>query len=453
VHQQQQQQQQQAAPADATHVAGRRQRAADDASDVNAGVAAAARVAVPVSLKHWALVGPNKSVMWLNAETATAGQQPPPPRASIKVAAFDMDDTLITPKSGKVFATSALDWRWLTPNTVDKLAELRRGGFVVVIISNQGGVKDDAARRLAVQEKIVSMNASAAASGVPVSAIAATHDDEFRKPAPSMWLLMRDLFRKEGVLTAAGDVDMASSFYVGDAAGRTIKTLAGRAKDFSCGDRKFAYNLGLKFFTPEEFFLGQPAVADFGWDGFGPAELAALTAGPPAAPASTGAAPKPAGELDMVVLVGFPGSGKSTYYRSVLAPAGYVHINRDTLGTKEKCVAAADAALRAGKSVCVDNTNGGKDERKLFVDVAKKYNVKPRVVALQTTEAVAQHLAEYREQFEKGPHIPGIAYTMFKKKFEAPTLAEGFAEIGSYSVSVDASKLSDDARRALLRLS
>lgn len=53
---------------------------------------------------------------------------------------------------------------------------------------------------------------------------------------------------------------MPSSFYCGDAAGRQAKWALGKKKDHSCGDRLFAMNLSLKFYTPEEYFLGQRPV-------------------------------------------------------------------------------------------------------------------------------------------------------------------------------------------------
>lgn len=48
-------------------------------------------------------------------------------------------------------------------------------------------------------------------------------------------------------------VDMNSSVYVGDAAGRP--KCGTRKKDFSDTDFKFALNLGINFYTPERFFL------------------------------------------------------------------------------------------------------------------------------------------------------------------------------------------------------
>jgi len=47
----------------------------------------------------------------------------------------------------------------------------------------------------------------------------------------------------------------------------------GKKKDFSCTDRKFAANLGITFFTPEEIFLNQPPCKEFSWGPFNPSEL------------------------------------------------------------------------------------------------------------------------------------------------------------------------------------
>lgn len=53
---------------------------------------------------------------------------------------------------------------------------------------------------------------------------------------------------------------MDASFYCGDAAGRPEKWAPGKKKDHSCVDRLMAINAGLKFFTPEEYFLAQKSV-------------------------------------------------------------------------------------------------------------------------------------------------------------------------------------------------
>lgn len=55
-------------------------------------------------------------------------------------------------------------------------------------------------------------------------------------------------------------VDYSESFFVGDAAGREAGWKAGYGADHSRVDRYFAMNVGLGFFTPEEFFLQEAAI-------------------------------------------------------------------------------------------------------------------------------------------------------------------------------------------------
>ena len=66
--------------------------------------------------------------------------------SSPKIAAFDMDWTLIGTQSGNVFPKDSKDWRFLyNTKTVDKIKSLHQDGFKVVVISNQSRLTSDAA--------------------------------------------------------------------------------------------------------------------------------------------------------------------------------------------------------------------------------------------------------------------------------------------------------------------
>ena len=58
---------------------------------------------------------------------------------------------------------------------------------------------------------------------------------------------------------------------------------------------------------------------------------------------------------EMVIFVGSPGAGKSTFWQNYMPK--YHRVNRDTLKTKEKCYKVADEQLTKGNSVVIDNTN------------------------------------------------------------------------------------------------
>ena len=60
---------------------------------------------------------------------------------SHKIAAFDMDGTIITTKSGRVFPVDYKDWRLLYENrTIEKLEILLGEGYKIVFITNQAGL-------------------------------------------------------------------------------------------------------------------------------------------------------------------------------------------------------------------------------------------------------------------------------------------------------------------------
>lgn len=83
--------------------------------------------------------------------------------------------------------------------------------------------------------------------GIPLTAIFAIEEDEYRKPDVGMWTYFMNNLN-------AGRCDASRSFFCGDAAGRPADK--SRKKDHSCADYKFALNVGIDFHVPEELFAG-----------------------------------------------------------------------------------------------------------------------------------------------------------------------------------------------------
>jgi predicted kinase len=79
--------------------------------------------------------------------------------------------------------------------------------------------------------------------------------------------------------------------------------------------------------------------------------------------------------VECVVFVGLPASGKSTFYRQRFAST-HTHISKDLLpGSANKSVRQARdlrAALGAGQSVVVDNTNPAVADREEIIGVARQ---------------------------------------------------------------------------------
>lgn len=75
----------------------------------------------------------------------------------------------------------------------------------------------------------------------------------------------------------------------------------------------------------------------------------------------------------MLLLVGIPGSGKSTFAKILqkAKPWKYVIINQDLLKTRKKCIDAVRRTLSENKVPIIDRCNFNVEQRKHFVDMAR----------------------------------------------------------------------------------
>ncbi|KAJ8256549.1 hypothetical protein COCON_G00187010 [Conger conger] len=338
--------------------------------------------------------------------------------ASTKVAGFDIDGCIITTKSGKVFPTSPDDWRILYPEIQPKLARLLREGYKVVFFTNQMGIARGKLRPEVFKSKVEDILSTLK---LAVQVFVATGPGVYRKPVMGMW---------EHLCEKANDgvtVDKSQSFFVGDAAGRPANWAPGKKKkDFSCSDRLFALNIGLTFHTPEEFFLGWKS-APYSLPEFDPraCDPTARLYDPPEASLTSS-------QQEVVVAVGFPAAGKSTFFQKHLVPKGYVYVNRDTMGTWQHCVSACERALKEGRSVVIDNTNPDLDSRKRYLDACQKAGVSCRCFLFTATLEQAKHNNTFREMMpSQNKHAPvnDMVFYSYKNKFVTPSVSEGFSEI------------------------
>ncbi|XP_072126106.1 bifunctional polynucleotide phosphatase/kinase isoform X1 [Mobula birostris] len=338
--------------------------------------------------------------------------------ARSKFAGFDIDGTIITTKSGNVFPIGVDDWRILYPEIPKRLKQLFQDGYKLVFFTNQRGISRGKLRPQDFQRKV---EAVISKLGVPVQVYVSTGPGFYRKPL----LGMLDHLRKQG--NDGVEIDLDKCLYVGDAAGRPPDWAPGRKKkDFSCSDRLFALNAGIPFSTPEEFFLGWKPAA-FRLPEFDPRKLQTGLPQyePPSAPLTV-----PGSEL--IVAVGFPGSGKSTFIRDFLVTEGYVYANRDTLGSWQKCVSVCEAALGSGKRAVVDNTNLDLESRSRYTECARKAGVPCRCFLFTTSFEQSKHNIRFREMTYTGDgHAPvnEVVMNSSRKRYVEPTLSEGFSTI------------------------
>ncbi|KAK5868480.1 hypothetical protein PBY51_009490 [Eleginops maclovinus] len=339
-------------------------------------------------------------------------------KGSDKIAGFDIDGCIITTKSGKVFPTSPDDWRILYPEIQPRLASLLKKGYKVVFFTNQMGIARGKLRPEVFKSKVEDILTKLQ---LPVQVFVAAGPGLFRKPVMGMWNHLCDK-ANEGVT-----VEKKETFYVGDAAGRPENWAPGKKKkDFSCSDRLFALNIGLQFHTPEEFFLGWKS-APYSLPHFDPRKIdsTARLYDPPTASLTSS-------KTEVIVAVGFPASGKSTFFHTHIVPKGYVYVNRDTLGSWQSCVTLCERSLKEGRSVAVDNTNPDPESRKRYVDIAKAVGVPCRCFHFSASLEQAKHNNRFREMTpseSKHMKVNDMIFHSYKKHFLAPALSEGFSEI------------------------
>ncbi|KAF2035544.1 DNA kinase/phosphatase Pnk1 [Setomelanomma holmii] len=350
-----------------------------------------------------------------------------------RIAAFDFDSTLITSASGKVFSRDATDWKWWHSSVPTTLKRLHEDGYLVAIVSNQGGIslKSDPKTVKSDQKRLADFKQKVSAVlnqlDIHISVFAATTRDQYRKPRTGMW----DELWDEYDLDSVSSIDLENSFFVGDAGGR--EALLGGVKDHSCCDRDFAANVGIQFHTPEEYFLQEeprPFTRDFDPTVYiDEHELAD-------APTSASPAFRKPSTVEVVLFCGSPGSGKSSYYWRNFQPLGYGRANQDILKTREKCVKAATALIEVGTSVIVDNTNADPETRAVWIKLSQKLNVPIRCVLFTASVKLCEHNDTFRalnigpiNNPESRTILPKLAFTGFASRYREPQVTEGFAEI------------------------
>lgn len=332
---------------------------------------------------------------WVNSQNLLTVQfKPEVISQPLKLASFDLDSTIVETKSGNKFAKDEKDWKYCKDVKARLLSDAENG-FTLVIFTNQGWSDEKKIEQFKRRMEYIAQDLNV--SLIVYSAV--RKNSKFRKPLPEMYRSFKETF---------GQVDLQNSFYVGDAAGRPM--------DHDDTDRTFAKNIGLQFYTPEEYFQGKPT------------EKFKLKLNLDTLQRETLQFPVKSKEL--LLLVGQPGSGKSTFVEKHLSPIGYLSISQDNLKTKQKCLKTVEDLLKKGSpKIVVDNTNPSRKSRAEFIEIAKKYTIPVRIAVLTTPNELCQHNNAYRAYMKIKERIPEIAYRIYNKNYEAPSLDEGCDEV------------------------
>jgi bifunctional polynucleotide phosphatase/kinase len=283
-----------------------------------------------------------------------------------KMAAFDYDWTLVNPKDGKTLPSSIDDWLWLYPTIPEKLKRYYEDGFMIVVFTNQSK-----------QWKCEQIKMVMEQLDIPLFIVIARDKSQY-KPNPILF----DIF------IGSRTIKKSESFFIGDA--------LGRKSDFADSDKVFAENIGIKWYAPEDIFVKKNEVFEI-----------------PTIPLSS--------NPEIIIMMGYPGSGKSTIAKNICKNENYICISGDIYKLTNKMKKAALEPIQKNKSIIFDATHSSKKKRKELVEFSKKYNYEVKCVHVTTSQDIS-----YKRNLLREKKVPKIAYSVYKKYYEPPNEEEGF---------------------------
>eukprot|EP01060_Flectonema_neradi_P006013 TRINITY_DN14016_c0_g1_i1.p1 TRINITY_DN14016_c0_g1~~TRINITY_DN14016_c0_g1_i1.p1 ORF type:complete len:477 (+),score=83.07 TRINITY_DN14016_c0_g1_i1:52-1431(+) len=311
------------------------------------------------------------------------------------IAGFSLEGCLVKEGSGDSPQLPSFLYSEVAP----KLTQLSQQSKRIVVFANS---KMSSLDRL--KANLISLINSI---GIPIEVYVSIADDHIAMPSKGLW----DAFisQNESVM-----LDLKNSFFCGSTA----------------RDQRFADNIGISYVSSDQLFLGTrqpstPAVKDE------PENQPKQQPEVPVTPAMYTNSKSSTGPPEIVVLVGPPGAGKSTFYRKYLLPFGYNHVCKERLGTDSRCVQMAASALTKGQRVLIDGLNQTQRLRNPYSILASRAGVGFRCFWFDTSPEMSSRLCKLRTTLSEGISKPISAevHSAYHSSFQPPSMSEGFTEM------------------------
>lgn len=140
---------------------------------------------------------------------------------------------------------------------------------------------------------------------------------------------------------------------------------------------------------------------------------------------------------EVILFIGLQASGKTTFYRSMLSHS-HVHVSKDNFKNAKHRERRQNRiireALEGGSSVVVDNTNVSVSARSGPILLAREFGLPVIGYVFECTVSESLERNETRSGNERVERV-GVLDAV--KRYEAPTMAEGFSALFKVSLTSD----------------
>jgi predicted kinase len=135
--------------------------------------------------------------------------------------------------------------------------------------------------------------------------------------------------------------------------------------------------------------------------------------------------------MDLVLLIGIPASGKSSFYKELFYNS-HIRVNLDMLRTRNREDKLLDFCFSTSMPLVIDNTNVRAADRKKYIDLGKANKFKIRGYYFKSDLKKCMERNNLREGKEKLEERGILAKY---NQLELPKIAEGFDDL--YYVVLD----------------
>ena len=369
-----------------------------------------------------------------------------------KIVAFNFDNTLIKPKNNNNYTTFD-DWILWDRSVLSKLSELHDKSYSLVVFSNLPDILKNQYSKMEFQKRFDSFCQLLFNKQIPIIGFFSIKKNFCYKPYTGMWKLLELLYIKNGFEIP----DKKKCIYIGNLAGRSNspKTYKydRKCSDASCIDRAFAYNVSIKFYTPERYFINEKHPRENLWRYQNPIltkeeririrdESLNVGIKDPFRHGIRHCFKRLFGNLKqfLVIMVGPPTSSKTTLSNYIvdntqqdiinMKMQPWVIINpllfsKSGKNITKKSIQKISEEIIHGNSIIIDNSNHTIDQRKKFINIVQNLNdIGILIIELSVSPEISKQLnymrVEMSNDFDVMP-VNNNTYVKYYKDYQNPS--------------------------------